>query len=232
MDNIGKILQQARKKKKYTLEKIHKMTKIKEAYIIGLENSDISAFPAEIYYKNFLKTYSKFLGLNPDEIAAMYEQYKLERAQDLFREDVITEQKAGSFKIKLAITIALFILISAFLFLLSTNTSSDESRLINADTVETAPAAEPSKNNVSQNDKQTLRIEAVENSWIKVIADNEPVFQGFIEAGKKYEAEAYNVFEIKIGNVKGVTVYFNNKKADILTGADKNNVNNITLKKN
>ena len=150
----------------------------------------------------------------------------------MFREDIIIEQKAGSFKIKLAITIALFIIISAFLFLLSTNTSSDESRLLNAAAVEPAPADETSKNNVSLNDKQTLRIEAVDNSWIQVTADNDPVFQGFIQAGKKYEAEAYNVFEIKIGNVKGVNVYFNNKKTDILTGADKNNVNNITLKKN
>ena len=86
MNGPGKILQQARKKKRYSLDKIHKATRIKKEFIEGLENDNVAAFPAELYYKNFLKTYAQFLALDPTEILNLYEQSKLEQQEDLFKQ--------------------------------------------------------------------------------------------------------------------------------------------------
>ena len=83
MNGPGKVLQQARKKKRYSLDKIHKATRIKKEFIEGLENDNVSAFPAELYYKNFLKTYAQFLALDPNEMINLYEQSKLEQQEDL-----------------------------------------------------------------------------------------------------------------------------------------------------
>ena len=86
MNGPGKILQQARKKKRYSIEKIHKITKIKKEFIEGLENDDVSVFPAELYYKNFLKTYAQFLSLDPEKTLELYETSKLDMQDDLFKQ--------------------------------------------------------------------------------------------------------------------------------------------------
>ena len=46
MNGPGKVLQQARKKKRYSIDRVHKTTKIKKEFIEGLENDNVSAFPA------------------------------------------------------------------------------------------------------------------------------------------------------------------------------------------
>ena len=78
LNSPGLILQQTRNKLGYTIDGVHSKTKIKKEYIKGLENDDISAFPAELYYKNFLKSYALYLKLNPNELIQIYEQNKIE----------------------------------------------------------------------------------------------------------------------------------------------------------
>lgn len=92
MTELGKLLQQTRKKKKYSLEEVHKLTKISQRYIKALEESDASVFPAELYRRSFLKNYAKFLGLNVDEIVKMYEQEKTGVQYDLFSNEEILQQ--------------------------------------------------------------------------------------------------------------------------------------------
>ncbi|GAB1402605.1 hypothetical protein MASR1M68_15160 [Elusimicrobiota bacterium] len=88
MMETGKILRQTRESKKLSTAEIHKITKIKEAYIVALENDDVKAFPAELYYKNFLKTYAKFLNLNADELLINYESAKQEQQKNILKEEV------------------------------------------------------------------------------------------------------------------------------------------------
>ncbi|MFA7074180.1 MAG: RodZ domain-containing protein [Endomicrobiaceae bacterium] len=239
MDEIGKILKQARKKKRYSLEKIRKITKIKESYIIGLENSDINAFPAEVYYKNFLKSYSKYLGLNPDEILKMYEESKLIKQDDLFKHhENIDETRSlsgieGGGRSKLMITLITAAVM--FIFLLAANSyilndsscagQSGETAAIqdNAAIHETPPAAERTK--------QTLFIKAFKNTWIRIDSDDKKIYEDTLYAGKEYKAFAYDNFVVKIGNVESVEVYFNDNKIDVMSGASQNKVNTITLKK-
>ena len=92
MTELGKLLQQTRKKKKYSLEEVHKLTKISQRYIRALEESDASVFPAELYRRSFLKNYAKFLGLNVDEVIKMYEQEKTGVQYDLFSNEEILQQ--------------------------------------------------------------------------------------------------------------------------------------------
>ena len=92
MTELGKLLQQTRKKKKYSLEEVHKLTKISQRYLKALEESDASVFPAELYRRSFLKNYAKFLGLNVDEVVKMYEQEKTGVQYDLFSNEEILQQ--------------------------------------------------------------------------------------------------------------------------------------------
>jgi cytoskeletal protein RodZ len=81
MKEIGKILREKRKELGLDLEKAHRATKIQEKYILAIEDGDESAFAAEIYYKSFVKSYSKFLGLNGGDLLSRYEKRKSERSE-------------------------------------------------------------------------------------------------------------------------------------------------------
>ena len=41
-------------------------------YLLALETEDFSVFPAPVYARGFLRTYSRYLGLNPDELIRVF----------------------------------------------------------------------------------------------------------------------------------------------------------------
>ncbi|MCL2335123.1 MAG: DUF4115 domain-containing protein, partial [Endomicrobia bacterium] len=76
MKEIGRILREQRLKKNLELDQAHKDIKIQEKYLSAIEEGDMSAFLAEIYYKTFMKSYAKYLGLDPELLASQYEKEK------------------------------------------------------------------------------------------------------------------------------------------------------------
>ncbi|MCL1971776.1 MAG: DUF4115 domain-containing protein [Endomicrobia bacterium] len=76
MKEIGKILREKREKLGLNFDKVHRVTRIQEKYILAIEEGDESVFSAEVYYKSFVKSYAKFLGLSGEELLAQYEKRK------------------------------------------------------------------------------------------------------------------------------------------------------------
>lgn len=233
MKEIGKILKQTRENKKLSVTEIHKITKIKESYIVALENDDISGFPAELYYKNFLKNYAKFLNLKADELLINYESAKKEEQKNDIKEQ-IQQNTNGNRKLqkKLVITLIIAVIMCAVLIVfefLLTKTSTAVQYLedvqISTNTVLKKTEIPP------QIIKQKLVINTVGPTWLIVDVDNKKAFEGTVYKGGNKIFYADNSFVLKIGNVSNASVYFNDKTVDIISGASKNNVNNITLTK-
>lgn len=65
---IGHLLKEAREEKKLTIPEVAKETRIRQVYIIALEEGALDQLPGEIYKIGFLKTYAGFLGLDVFEI--------------------------------------------------------------------------------------------------------------------------------------------------------------------
>ena len=59
------------------VEKIAKETHISQKYLEALEEEEFSIFPGEPYLKGFLRTYSIYLNLDPDEMVRIYEKIKM-----------------------------------------------------------------------------------------------------------------------------------------------------------
>jgi cytoskeleton protein RodZ len=78
MESFGQKLKEARERKNYSLEQISEETHISRRYIIALEEEDFSAFPAETYFVGFLRNYAEYLGLNADELVALYKNIKMQ----------------------------------------------------------------------------------------------------------------------------------------------------------
>ena len=236
MNGPGKVLQQARKKKRYSIEKIHKATRIKKEFIEGLENDNVSAFPAELYYKNFLKTYAQFLSLDPTEILNIYEQAKLDQQEDLFKQNNTNiENKFVEFYKKnkqtfiyIGYGLIAVLLVCIIVMFIPTKKAS------NQETQKAAIVKKEQINNKQEPPKpieQKLYIKAIADTWIKVVGDDKKLFESILYKDKTFEAVTKQEFNIKIGNIDGIEVYFNDKLVDISNGASNSKVNTITLKR-
>lgn len=70
--SLGETLRAKREKKKLTLEDVSRKLCIKEVYIKALEEGHYYAFPSRVYGIGFLRSYSKFLGLDSDLMVAEF----------------------------------------------------------------------------------------------------------------------------------------------------------------
>lgn len=234
MNGPGKILQQARKKKRYSIDKIHKATKIKQEYIDALENDQPSAFPAELYYKNFLKSYAQFLALDPNEILKLYEQAKLEQQEDLFKqnnnkiENKFIEFFNNNKNLFIYIGYGIIFILLIYVILLFIPNKKETSTTTNDIIISTSTTVMPTAI-AQQQIKQKLYIKALANTWVQIVSDNKKVFEGTIT--KSFESKANEEFVVKIGNVDTVQVFFNDEKIDISSKNSTNKVKTITLKR-
>ena len=72
MFEIGNTLREARVRRNLTLQQVEEDTKIRVKYIQAMENEDFDVMPGATYVKGFLRTYSTYLGLDPDVILGEY----------------------------------------------------------------------------------------------------------------------------------------------------------------
>jgi cytoskeleton protein RodZ len=70
---IGLFLKTEREKKGLTVDYMAKVTRLRKYYIEALENEDWDKLPSRVFIKGFLRTYSKGLGLNYDEVIGRFE---------------------------------------------------------------------------------------------------------------------------------------------------------------
>lgn len=77
MESIGDRLKQARETKKLTIKTVALDTNMSPTYIEALEVEDFDKFPGETYIIGFLKTYSEYLKLDPEEMVMLYKGYKI-----------------------------------------------------------------------------------------------------------------------------------------------------------
>lgn len=83
MRTVGEILKKARLEKRISYEEVEKQLKIRKKFLIALEDNSWDKLPSIPYVKGFLRNYSIFLGLKPEEMTA------------IFRRQFRSQEKAG-----------------------------------------------------------------------------------------------------------------------------------------
>ncbi|MFA7249800.1 MAG: helix-turn-helix domain-containing protein [Dehalococcoidia bacterium] len=63
----GDILRQSRTERGITLAEVEQDIRINRAYIEALENARFDLLPAPVYARGFMRSYARYLGLDPDE---------------------------------------------------------------------------------------------------------------------------------------------------------------------
>ncbi|MEF3304900.1 helix-turn-helix domain-containing protein [Paenibacillus sp. GYB003] len=72
MSDLGQLLKKARLDKGISLDHLEEMTKIRKRYLEAIEEGDYKILPGSFYVRAFIKSYSESVGLDPNEVLALY----------------------------------------------------------------------------------------------------------------------------------------------------------------
>lgn len=226
MAGEGQMLQAAREEKQWSFTDTEEITKINVRYIQALEEEKYEILPGTTYVKGYLRTYAKQLGLNPDEISALYNSSAtpepipvLESPNILVKVRPLWVRPAllGSMAV---LAIVLVIAIAAL--------SQSGNKLVDSPY---APAALPSAPQTEKTtpapsppvvpnpaivtatqEGLTAQLVFTQPCWIEVRVDGQPSLLGTYTDGTSKEVKGTNKIElVSVGNAGGLSVTLNGK---------------------
>lgn len=75
MESPGEFLKRERELRGFTLDDLHKGTRIQKLYLEALEADDYDRLPHPTFTKGFIRSYCKFLGLDENDAVLRYDVY-------------------------------------------------------------------------------------------------------------------------------------------------------------
>ena len=225
---LNELLRLNRERKRATLQMVHQDTRIAISYLQALESGEYDKFPAEVYCLGFLRKYAAYLGLDPDELAALYKKEQ-EAHVTVYREEEKKKQEAEkeekSTDLVRVLSLVLFLAFVGGWWLLTVVKSPTEFK-------QASPLSQAQKKFLAaplvRDELLSLQIHAASNVWIRVLPDKNLSFEGFVAAGSSRTWEAESEFSLRIGNVDEVNLTLNGQPVDVHAGAVKG-VNEILL---
>lgn len=71
---IGRALEKARLRRGKSLEEASRDTMLRIDYLLALERENFESLGGEVYVRGFLRSYSRYLGLNPEKVLGVYDR--------------------------------------------------------------------------------------------------------------------------------------------------------------
>lgn len=215
--SIGGLLSAARRRKGDSVEDVERATKIRARFLRALEDDDFAAIPGDVYARGFIKSYAKYLGLDPEPLIQQYKkEYDHPIKLDIRRQAKPLEERKTGWSRRFAMTIAVVVSLLALLYwgaTASKQTAEKEMRSHNevdpkapamrqksSSTASPTTTAKPSGVNIS------ATATADEGCWLSVVADGQQVFEGTLQKGQTQEFRAAKSLTLYIGNAGGISI--------------------------
>ena len=93
MKEIGEKLKEARESMGITIEEASTDLKLRTSQIENIEQGNKEAFKDVFYLKMFIKNYSKYLGLDPDEMVEEFNEYLFDFTSKISIDDIKKAEK-------------------------------------------------------------------------------------------------------------------------------------------
>jgi cytoskeleton protein RodZ len=257
--SIGKTLREARESQGLTLRDLEETTKIRTYYLQALEEEAYSELPGQTYVMGFIRTYSRSLGLDPQELVDNYKATHIEPENVIQPIDPIAPPITNKpFPLQRVVVISGLCLL-AVLTLYGMDKvwsdkapdpiveQADKAPAVNKKPEDTPPLTQPQpqpqpqpsqtptpEQPTNQLPAQSLALDIVftDNCWLIIKADGQEVFRGTLQAGQTKTITAKDTIEFpSIGNAGALQLTLNGKPLASLGGRGAV-VKNKTLTKN
>lgn len=223
--SAGELLKQGRLRQRLSIVECAKRTHIATRYLEALEEDRWQSLPSESHRLGFLRLYSRFLGVPAEEVLALYHQ---KRAETLTAPPP-APQKSESSKPAAAprwsapswpqlIGLSILFLISAWLIYHSVRRHTFDQNPIAWIRLRPAQYSRlgAPKPGLSS---QRIHVKAQADSWLRIMANGQLLFEGILPAGGSKEWSGAGPFQLKIGNVRALELYWNDQPVDLVAGA-------------
>lgn len=224
LEKIGNVIKTRREEKGLSINDVASAIKVNADYIRGLEDYRIDIFPAEIFFKGFLKNYAAFLELNAEELLNEYLKLKSTVVGDELPKIVNQKVESKSINasvIKYGVIIFIFgLIIFSWLrvtFINYQKKSELEKRIatnFNVMTTAKEIALHEEKKKIldTAQKNELIKIKVTDNCWVEVKVDNAKIFQGLLTQGDEREFPYKKGMVFKVGNAGAVELYVKGEK--------------------
>jgi cytoskeletal protein RodZ len=211
---IGPALREARQSLGKSLEEASRDTKIKPDYLHALERESFDALREDVYVRGFLRSYSAYLGLDPEKVMTAYGGAR-ERARRLVIDDEPDEappptepkpirklHRRANWKLAFAVA-AVLLLAFAVSGMLSNNPAAPRAGAV--------PSAEPSaaEGQAGATDLAYVYLKAEKPVDAVAIADGTRVFEGTLKPKKPQQITASTVVRLWLSRGSVVDIMVN-----------------------
>jgi len=229
--SYGRYLRQCRLQRELRIEDLSRELKITPEMLTAIEEEAYARFPDAVFTRGFLQAFAKSVGADIDRVMRSYtHEMRLFHHSVTAEATIQTENRMFWRKLMFSFG-ALVLLMGLTLFLMSVNgerttagqplpmgkenrgqvqtqsQSGDRAGTQQDKTVVPVDAPVPGK--------QLLEMAAVEETWVKIIIDNQKPKEYSLKPGDRLALEAADRFNILIGNATGVSLFFNRQPVTV-----------------
>ncbi len=224
--SFGRYLQAIRLEKKISLEQIAKRTRIGLGNLMLIEQEDHARLPAEVFVRGFLRSYAAAIGADADEAVRRYE-LRLDVVQKIAESEASigmpVQQIWGKLILSLILLLCIIVGSVSVVSYLQGQPGKAESTVRKLSTAAEPPvggesgaaeeaAAESGKRG---SEKLNLQITALEDTWVKVIVDENESSEYNLKSGDTIQLEAKTGYNLLIGDAAGLRIKLNEKPVSI-----------------
>ncbi len=224
--SFGLYLQSIRLEKKISLQKVAEETRIAISTLKLIEKEDLESLPDGVFVKGFLRSYAQVLGADRDEAVRLYEA-RIDMENRLADAGSPAPQSQLSLWRNLILSlIAVLAVIVLSLYGVSyfqhqtpihetTETVNGNEHQQEAPSAEQEPSDAKKKTPSEPLEKLVLQITALEDTWAKIIVDNQAPKEYSLQTGDQLEEEATVGYNLLIGNAAGLELKLNGEPIKI-----------------
>ncbi|MFZ5563454.1 MAG: helix-turn-helix domain-containing protein [Thermodesulfobacteriota bacterium] len=242
--SYGRYLQHCRRERGLRLEDLSRELKITFDMVMAIENEDYARFPDEVFTKGFLRAFARAVGADGDRVVQGYLSQVATFRDSITAEAAIVQENRLFWKRAVASSAVLALLIGMTLLLMpdgrenqpvgteslpaaenSVPATSETREEIEEEVLQRQMAAKEPSPPVRQG--KMLDIVTIEDTWVKIITDNDPPKEYSLKAGDRLALEAKERFNLLIGNAAGIQLFVD--KTPMTLQGEKGQVINIEI---
>ena len=223
--SLGELLRQGRLRQRLSIAECAKRTHISSRYLEALEDERWADLPSESHRLGFLRLYSRFLGVSADEAVSLYHEKitgNPTTVQTLREKKHDEETPSNSwYPGSWLQAVGLMVLLLLVSWTLYHGVSKRFFEQHYQSLVRLPPRFKQARLLVTRQatTPQRIRIVAGADSWLRVVENHRLLFEGILPSGAAKDWSGQGPFQFKIGNVKAISVFWNDQPVDIQSGA-------------
>jgi cytoskeletal protein RodZ len=235
---LGEEFRSAREARGLSLSDVAERLHIRSVYLAAIEDEDWHVIGAPVYVRGFMRTYARFLGLDPEAAVARFSAAvppgtPAASAPRPAATPAPSEKAAGERSSpSLAAILAVVVAVAAVLFVgfefyqyragappadqpaaLATTAPDEAAAPLAEVTAEpsAAPAALPAASAAPRSGlKRGLTVRLTEASWLRIVVDGNVAYEGILPAGTT-KTFTGKTADVRVGNAGGVRIAINGK---------------------